>query len=188
MKTPQLKMMNPIFQPLILATLTMLATAPITTARAGDDTRQPPLPSPACDSLQVPEGNKVTFHVYAVGVQIYRWNGATWAFVAPAAVLYANADHDGEVGTHYVGPTWESNSGSKVAGARLAGCTPDPTAIPWLLLKAVSSDGPGIFDRVTFIQRVNTVGGLAPATAGTTVGEEQQVPYTAEYFFYRATN
>src|SRR5258708_24939 len=125
MKTPQLKMINPIFRPLILATLTMLATAP---ARAGDDSRQPPLPSPACDSLQVPDGNKVTFHVYAVGVQIYRWNGTTWAFVAPAAVLYANADHDGDVGTHYVGPTWESNSCSTVTGAPLAGWTPYPTA------------------------------------------------------------
>jgi len=188
MKTSQFKMINQTVQPLILATLTMLAIAPITTARAGDDSRQPPLPSPPCDFVQVPEGNKVSFHVYAVGVQIYRWNGSAWVFVAPAAVLYANADHDGEVGTHYAGPTWESNSGSKVVGSRLAGCTSDATAIPWLLLRAVTSDGPGIFDRVTFIQRVNTVGGLAPSAAGSTVGEEQQVPYTAEYFFYRASD
>src|SRR5439155_17162999 len=107
---------------------------------------------------------------------------------APAAVLYANAGYDGEVGTHYAGPTWESNSGSKVVGRRVAGCTPDSTAIPWLLLQAVSTDGPGIFHRVTYVQRVNTVGGVAPSAPGSFVGEEADVPYTAEYYFYRAAN
>jgi hypothetical protein len=152
----------------------------------GQDNREPDL-STNCTSIEVPEGNKVASHVYAVGVQIYRWNGTAWAFVAPSAVLYANADHDGQVGTHYVGPTWESNGGSKVIGARVAGCTPDPTAIPWLLLQAVTTEGPGVFHRVTYVQRVRTTGGLAPATPGSAVGEEVQIPYTAEYFFYRET-
>ena len=156
-------------------------------AQAGADNRAPDLPA-VCAKIAVPEGNKVCFHAYAVGVQIYRWDGSAWAFVAPAAVLYANADHDGEVGTHYAGPTWESNSGSKVVGRRIDGCTPDATAIPWLLLQTVTAEGSGIFHRVTYVQRVNTVGGVAPAAPGTFVGEEQQVPYTAEYFFYRATS
>ena len=65
-------------------------------------------------------------------------------------------------------------------------CTPNPNAIPWLKLGAVSASGPGIFDRVAFIQRVNTVGGMAPATGGTVIGEEARIPYTAEYDFYRA--
>jgi hypothetical protein len=150
------------------------------------DNRAPQLPSPLCDSLQAPEGNKVAFHVYAIGVQIYRWNGTSWAFVAPAAVLYANPGYDGEVGTHYAGPTWESNSGSKVRGTRIHDCTPDANSIPWLLLQAAATNGPGIFHRVTYIQRVNTVGGVAPGSPGTVVGEERQVPYTAEYYFYRA--
>jgi hypothetical protein len=162
------------------------AAAPLA-AQAGADQRAPALP-PVCERIAAPQGNKVCFHAYAVGVQIYRWDGSAWAFVAPAAVLYANADYDGEVGTHYAGPTWESNSGSKVLARRLDGCTPDATAIPWLLLQTVTTDGPGIFHRVTYVQRVNTVGGLAPAAPGTVVGEEQQVPYTAEYFFYRAAN
>ena len=156
-------------------------------AEPGEDNRGPALPT-NCASIEVPEGNKVASHVYAVGVQIYRWNGTAWVFVAPSATLYANADYDGQVGTHYVGPTWESNSGSKVVGARAAGCTPDPTAIPWLLLQGLTSEGPGVFHRVTYIQRVNTVGGLAPSTPGSALGEEAQVPYTAEYFFYRAAN
>ena len=73
-----------------------------------------------------------------------------------------------------------------VVGTVLERCTPDPSAIPWLLLKAVSNEGPGIFHRVTFIQRVNTVGGNAPTDAGDFVGEVVKVPYTAEYYFYRA--
>ena len=39
---------------------------------------------------------------------------------------------------------------------------------------------------MTYIQRVNTVGGLAPAEPGDFVGQEVEVPYTAEYYFYRA--
>jgi hypothetical protein len=156
-------------------------------AEAGTGARAPDLPA-VCTGIEVPDGNKVCFHAHAAGVQIYRWDGNAWAFVAPAAVLYANADHDGEVGTHYAGPAWESNNGSKVVGRRIQGCTPDATAIPWLLLQAVTAEGPGIFHRVTYVQRVNTVGGLAPAAAGAFVGEVQQVRYTAEYFFYRAAN
>jgi hypothetical protein len=156
-------------------------------AEPGQDGRQPEIPT-NCAAIKVPDGNKAATHVYAVGVQIYRWNGATWAFVAPSATLYGNADYDGQVGTHYAGPTWESNSGSKVVGSRVAGCTPDPAAIPWLLLQAVTSEGPGIFHQITYVQRVNTVGGLAPAVPGNSVGEEAQVPYKAEYFFYRAAD
>jgi len=68
------------------------------------------------------------------------------------------------------------------------GCTPDANAIAWLKLEKVSTDGSGIFDGVTFIQRVNTTGGIAPAAPGTFVGQVAEIPYTAEYFFYRAQN
>src|SRR5437899_12550351 len=135
-----------------LTALLLLATMPSLKADPGEDNRAPDLPSPACDKIQVPDGNKVAFHAYAIGVQIYRWSGSAWVFVAPAAVLYANAGYDGEVGTHYAGPTWESNSGSKVVGKRLQGCTPDPTAIPWLLLQAGSTDGPRTFPRVPYLR------------------------------------
>jgi hypothetical protein len=99
--------------------------------------------------------------------------------------LCASANYRGKVGIHYRGPTWESNSGSKVVAARLFGCSPDPTAIPWLLLEAVSTTGPGIFSSVTYVQRVNTTGGLAPAYPGLLIGQVVEVPYTAEYYFYR---
>ena len=175
-------------RPLALATLALAALASVPLARAQDDARVPSLPSPACDNLQVPEGNAVAFHVFATGVQIYSWNGTTWVFIAPAATLFADAGYNGQVGTHYAGPTWQSNSGSKVVGMRLAACSPDPNSIPWLKLGAISSQGPGVLAGVTFVQRVNTVGGKAPSAAGTTVGQQANVPYTAEYVFYRATD
>jgi hypothetical protein len=154
-----------------------------------DDGEPPDLPSPLCDSLVVAAGNEVAFHVYAVGVQIYTWNGSAWVFVAPSALLYADAGSHGLVGMHFLtpgqGPTWKTKSGSQVIGARQAGCTPDPTAIPWLKLRSLSSDGPGVLNGVTFIQRVNTVGGIAPSTPGTTVGQEADVAYMAEYYFYK---
>lgn len=156
-------------------------------AYAGDNTQSPDLP-PFCESVQAPTGNKVSFHVYALGVQVYRWNGSSWSFVAPLANLYADAGFNGKVGTHYAGPTWESNSGSKVVASRAAGCSPDSNTIPWLLLQTVDTEGSGIFRKTTYIQRVNTVGGLAPATPGAFVGAEAKVPYTAEYYFYRAEN
>ena len=178
------------FALVLLLAVAALALSSTPTARAGEDARAPELPSPLCDSIAVPSGNKVSSHVYALGVQVYRWNGTGWAFVEPVANLYADRNFHGQVGTHYAGPTWESNSGSEVEARREpgTGCSPDPTAIPWLKLKAVRNEGPGIYSRVTFVQRVNTTGVLAPATPGTFVGEEVRVPYTAEYFFYRAEN
>jgi hypothetical protein len=146
--------------------------------------------------LEVPAGNEVSFHAYATGVQIYTCTETSpgvfaWVFTAPEATLYSNAAFNGGgTGIHYGGPTWESNSGSLVVGTRLQGVTVDPNAIPWLLLGAVSSQGPGVYEGTTYIQRTNTVGGKAPATGAdaSTVGQQAQVPYTAEYFFYKAAD
>jgi hypothetical protein len=90
------------------------------------------------------------------------------------------------IGLHYGGPTWESMSGSKVVGTVIDRCPMDPASIPWLLLSAAPDDGPGIFHRVSFIERVNTVGGIAPSSPGGMVGEIAEVPYTADYLFYRS--
>jgi hypothetical protein len=162
----------------------------------GNDNRAPEVPA----SLQVADGNKVSFHAYAVGVQIYGATasatsptGFAWTFQAPEAVLF---DADGNVvGIHYAfaGPTrpaWESESGSRVVGARtVPPVTVTTNAIPWLILSAVPTNtvGPGIFARTTYIQRVNTTGGLAPAAAPSALGLEARVPYTAEYYFFRAS-
>ena len=98
---------------------------------------------PACDALKPPADQVTMFRLYAVGTQNYRWNGTNWVFVEPVATLYADAKYHNKVGIHYVGPTWETNYGSKVMAARVTACTPEATAIPWLLLQVNKTDGPG---------------------------------------------
>ena len=147
-----------------------------------DDNRAPEVP----EGIAVPDGNVVHFHGFAVGVQIYTWDGVSWGRAVPEATLFHG---NGVVTIHFAGPIWESNSGSKVVGALAKPpVTVDTNAIPWLLLSAASTEGPGIFADTTFIHRVNTRGGKAPSTDGAFVGQVARVPYTADYFFYRQTN
>jgi uncharacterized protein DUF3455 len=124
-----------------------------------------------------------------VGFQIYQCaaggSGAAWVFQAPQADLL---NEGGEVvGSHYAGPTWQALDGSTVVGRKIAAApSPDPNAIPWLLLIAVSHDGDGRFTDVTTIQRLNTSGGKAPTTGcdPAHIGDVARVPYEAGYFFY----
>ncbi len=138
-----------------------------------------------CPELQPPSGSTLALHAYDTGVQIYRWSGSSWVFVAPEAVLFADADGTRRIGTHSAGPTWASDSGGTVVGTTIRRCTPDSTAVPWLSLGAKSGESAGVFHGVTFIQRMQTVGGVAPVTPGSETGAEARVPYRAEYFFYR---
>ena len=181
---------NRIIQVLVLITLVTIGLQPAQ-ANALDNSNGPVLPE-ECSSITVPAGNKLAFHVYARGVQVYKWNIITqkWDLVAPVANLFAEENFFGEVGSHYVGPTWESKSGSKVEGRRVlgTGCQPDLTAVAWLLLSKHRTEGNGIFSSVTFIQRVNTTGGLPPSDPGTVDGETKESYYTAEYYFYKAEN
>jgi hypothetical protein len=143
--------------------------------------------------LEVPAGNKLFFHVFATGVQIYvdslTATGYAWVFKAPEATLYLPSNLCHSVGIHYAGPTWANNHGGSVLGAKLQSSpSPDVTAVPWLLLQKVSTAGTGRITEVTYIQRLNTSGGLAPTTVADAAhaGEIARIPYTAEYFFYHA--
>jgi hypothetical protein len=138
----------------------------------------------ACPQLAAPDGSILKLHAYGVGFQVYHWNGTSWGAATPDAKIFADVGGHGQVATHFAGPTWQSNSGSTVVGTVLNRCTPDAASIAWLSLSAVHS-GNGIFADVTFIQRLNTVGGNPPSTAGV-LGQEARVPYTADYLFYRA--
>src|SRR5829696_7182199 len=73
---------------LILSALALAFLASAGSARGADDQNAPELPSPVCDTVNVPEGHRVSSQVYALGVQIYRWTGTNWAFVGPEAVLF----------------------------------------------------------------------------------------------------
>src|SRR5258708_4238960 len=76
-----------------------------------------------------------------------------WTLKRPDATL---TDKDGrDVGSHGAGPTWTSKDGSAVVGKKMAQSdSPDAAAIPWLLLRAESTTGAGVFTSVTFVQRV----------------------------------
>ena len=69
--------------------------------------------------------------------------------------------------------------------------TVDKDSIAWLLLEVVGAeDGPTGGDtltKTTFVQRLNTHGGVAPSTdcaSSADVGHQAFMPYTADYFFY----
>ena len=80
--------------------------------------------------------------------------------------------------------------GRQQGGGEVKAKQDDPAgqAIPWLLLAAKSASGDGTFGRVSYIQRVATEAGKAPADGCTTadLGKQARVPYKALYRFYVA--
>ena len=160
-------------------------------------------------NLQAPEGNKVFLMGHATGTQNYiclpAGSGFGWTFFGPQATLFNDTNEQSI--THFLSPnplesntpraTWQHSKDTSSVWAVAIGSSTDPNfvasgAIPWLLLEVVGSQaGPTGGDRLvgtTYIQRVNTTGGVAPSTgcAGINdVGRRALVPYTADYFLYR---
>jgi hypothetical protein len=144
------------------------------------------------DALKAPETQRLKHVVEGKGVQIYNCrrrkdsiDGYAWEFSAPEAQLTDEAGRP--FGHHYAGPTWEALDGSKVTGqikARDPG--PDAGAIPWLLLSASVTSGPGRLAHIVSIQRLKTVGGQAPTSGcnANAIDQSVRVPYQAEYRFY----
>ena len=132
--------------------------------------------------IQVPPGNTLRAEFDARGVQVYQCTSGAWSFLEPAAVLSSQALS----AIHFRGPSWESTDDGSLVEARAVASSPVPGSIPQLLLQATRTRGDGIFGGVTYIQRLNTTGGVAPTTACTT-GQTQGVPYTADYLFYVAS-
>jgi hypothetical protein len=163
---------------------------------AGCASRPAIIPPEVPAQLRAPADQSVYLETLASGVQIYECaakagqpSSFEWVFRAPEAAL---ADRSGRsIGKHYAGPTWESVDGSTVVGevkSRDAG--PDQSAIPWLLLTGKSPAGAGIFSRAKSIQRIRTVGGVAPSEPCSPANAKQiaRVPYTATYIFYRLSS
>jgi Protein of unknown function (DUF3455) len=127
--------------------------------------------------------------LHAIGVQKYicQANG-TWLFTDPEATLYKTTGASKPVGTHFLNfstgrPVWQWKAGSSVEAARTQTASAGAGNIAWLLLQAVATSR-GRLAQTTWIQRLNTTGGVAPA--GTcTPGATTAVPYTADYFFWR---
>jgi hypothetical protein len=153
--------------------------------------RAPVAPADVPSALALPPDEEPVLRLQARGTQNYECRPKReapqqleWVLVAPEADLF---DAEGrKVGKHYAGPTWESTQdGSKVVGTVKARAdAPDPDAVPWLLLDATSA-GQGMFALVRSVQRVETHGGKAPASA-CQPGQAEKVPYTAVYYFSRA--
>jgi hypothetical protein len=150
------------------------------------------------ESLKAPAGEEVILKAHAKGVQIYTCQAGTdqkfaWVLKAPEAELTDAAGKT--IAHHFAGPTWKHADGSEVTGKMIAKQdapkveAPGPGAIPWLLLKAASHTGEGVFSRVTSIQRIHTEGGLPPqgtSCDASASGKESKSEYSADYYFYEA--
>ncbi|MGI4945737.1 MAG: DUF3455 domain-containing protein [Janthinobacterium lividum] len=122
------------------------------------------------------------------GVQIYTCAADrpvfTWQLKAPDAMLF---DPQGRpIGRHFAGPTWQAVDGSTVVGEVLTSGSNAAGAVPWLVLRAESHTGDGVFSGVSYIIRNRTVGGAAPGTGCDKdhAGAEIRVDYTASYMFF----
>ena len=152
----------------------------------------PPFQAPDVPAaLQPPADQQPYLQALATGVQVYTCSlkpdaSAAWVFKAPEAALTSSSGQP--LGRHFAGPTWESNDGSSVVGeVKASQASPTSSAIPWLLLAAKANAGSGVFATVKSIQRVVTVGGVAPSAPCTAANVDvvARVPYTATYLFYR---
>jgi hypothetical protein len=163
--------------------------------------------------IEVQAGHKAFLEGHAVGTQNYvcvpSGSGFAWTLFAPEATLFG--DGGKQLTTHFFSPdpdpsdkgairaTWLHSRDSSRVWAKLVpnGSSDDPRfvapgAIAWLKLERVGTAvGPGGGDtlaRTSFVQRLNTAGGSAPAdgcAGAADVGKKAFVPYSADYFFYR---
>ncbi|WP_157268140.1 DUF3455 domain-containing protein [Azohydromonas aeria] len=145
------------------------------------------LPAP----VQVPAGHAMKLWTvgkgeikYACREKADQAGSYAWTFVAPMATLY---DKDMKaIGKYYGGPVWEAADGSKVTGKQLAVAPAAAGSIPLQLVEAAPAMGEGAMKGVSYIQRVNTMGGVAPSAPcdARRAGAEQMVSYQADYVFY----
>ena len=179
---------------LIRTTLSLAAASILAACASGPMMMKPfdqvALPGP----VQAPAGNKVAMETVGIGEITYECRvkaNATgeyeWFFVGPDAKLM---DRNGrQVGKYYGPPaTWENIDGSKVTATQVAVAPAMAGSIPFQLVKANPAMGSGMMNGTTYIQRVATRGGVAPAMpcgAGN-MGAKQIVQYQADYIFYRA--
>jgi len=141
------------------------------------------------EPIKAPAGYSPVLTVHAKGDQIYQCSvnkgEHAWETQAPDAKLF---DAQGEiVGNHTAGPLWEYKEGSRVVGRVVKKIDMAPgSAIAWLLVEVVSHKGDGLFSNVSFINRINTRGGLPPSSGcdANHLGSEKRVAYTADYIFY----
>lgn len=167
-------------------------------------------------NLRVPDGNVFYLKASAVGTQNYICSpgasGAAWKLMGPQATLFITFPWFGgqarqQIATHYLSanpaeggtarPTWQhSLDTSAVWGKAIASSTDPlfvaPGSIPWLLVEVVGGQrgpmGGSLLAQTTYIQRLNTSGGVAPSGGcdESSYGAVTLAPYTTDYYFYQA--
>jgi hypothetical protein len=135
--------------------------------------------------LVPPAGNVQVSAFAAAGVQVYQCTAGAWVFIEPAASLagWVRRPRGPHAAVHFRGPSWQSTVDGSLVEAAAVASSPVAGSIPELLLQARRTRGDGAFGQVTYIQRLSTSGGVAPAgscTDGATTG----VPYRADYRFF----
>lgn len=187
--------------------LGLVTTIALPCAARAQGVTPPPVPA----NIEVPSGNHVYLLGRGVGTQNYvcaptkSIGRVAWTLFTPQATLFDDAG--GQLTAHFFSPnpvegntvvraTWRDSQDSSTVWARANASSSDPAfvnsnAIAWVLLEAVGTEagptGGANLTRTTFIQRLNTVGGLAPSTGcdvPTDVGNKAFMPYTADYFFF----
>lgn len=149
-------------------------------------------------AVKVPPGNEVVLETVGTGDILYecrsRKDGTAafdWGTVGPRATL---VDRNGKEVGRYGGPpaTWEHVDGSRVTGTQIAVAPSSATSIPYQLVKADPATGTGVMQGVTYIQRIQTKGGIPPVASrnctDANAGAQERVYYQADYIFWRAAN
>jgi hypothetical protein len=139
--------------------------------------------------IKVPAGNTAILFLHAKGEQIYQClfnkDAYLWQLQAPDAKLF---DADGKlVGSHAAGPIWDYRDGSQARGRVIAKINnPSNSSIDWLLIEIVGHKGKGILAKTSYINRINTEGGLPPSSGceANHLGSEKHISYSADYVFY----
>jgi hypothetical protein len=148
----------------------------------------PPAPLAPPAALVPPDAQPVVSYT-ATGVQVYscEYDSAHrlgWVFKSPKATLFD--DHGRVAIYHDAGPSWQAEDGSKIVGHVLAqAASATPGGIPQLLLAANSAGGQGQLSNIRYVQRLDTVGGAAPAAACTAEHQPGYSPYYAHYVFLK---
>ena len=138
--------------------------------------------------IKAPSEVEPVFALAATGVQIFRCEpdkeGNHWVFRLPEAEL---RDGRGQVVAHHgANYSFEHVDGSRLIGTIVGyDSAPGADAVHWLLLRT-QSYGAGEFEKVTYVQRVDTSGGIPPEQCSADqVNEILRVPFSAKFVFYR---
>ena len=144
------------------------------------------------NAVKVPDGHTVSMETVGVGKITYECQAKAdmpgemeWVFIGPKAAL--NDRSGKQVGSYYGPPaTWEAADGSTITGTQVAVAPAGEGNIPYQLVKANPAEGSGAVKGVSYIQRVATKGGVAPAATceAANKGERQIVDYQADYLFW----